>query len=354
MVSIRRDQMHSDIQIFIKRNYSLIFALAFWAILVVPLLKPDVSISSFEQTFFGHEMLIERFNTLRLRLGDRVFPFVNVGKDGWLFFTGDRSMDDYQHTNPYSGHDFAGTRKGLDTLYEQLQQRGIMLMVVIAPDKSTVYPEFMPDQIIQIGKRSRLDQFIDDMRRYGKTPVIDLRPDLIEASKTEQVFYKTDTHWNPLGAYVASTKILSVLAQRYPELVPHPLSDYEMVSKGLVSFDMPRIIGLPSLKEKLWDLQPKFNTGTSFRIVPLPDGTILRISWNQNQNLPSALFYHDSFLNGVLPFLEPQFKQTTSIFRSTIPGMWSLKWVDQVHPDIVIIEYVERYLNSEISIPGNQ
>jgi alginate O-acetyltransferase complex protein AlgJ len=228
-----------------------------------------------------------------------------------------------------------------------------MLVVVIAPNKSTIYPEYMPDQIKVIGSKSRLDQFVDYMQEYGQTPVIDLRPDLIEASKTEQVYLKTNTHWNPLGMYIAYARIVSSLSQWYPDLAAHPLSEYEEFHAGLGTHDLPQIMGLPNIKEDYWALQPKFETGTSVKEVQLSDGTELRLSRNQNQNLPSALFYHDSFLDGVIPFLEPHFSQTTSIPRTGVPGLWDFNWIDQVHPDIVIIEYVERYLNDYFYLPAN-
>jgi hypothetical protein len=337
--------MSFDIMSVIKKVYPIIFVLAFWGISVVPVLKPDINMNTFEETFLGHEKLIEGFNTLRMKLGDRVFPDAIIGNDGWLFYTGDRSIDDYQHTSGYSDSELAEYQKGLDAKYSELQQKGINLVVVIAPNKSTIYPEYMPDQIKVIRSESRLDQFVDYMHKYGQTPVIDLRLDLIEASKTEQVYYKTDTHWNALGQYIAYTKIMSVLSQLYPQMYIHPLSDYEAVHYGLGTHDIPQILGMPNIKEDAWTLQPKFETGTNFRKIPLPDGNIVRLSWGQNKNSPSALIYHDSFLIGLVPFLEPYFSQTTSIFRTTVPGIWNFNWIDQVHPDIVIIESVERFLN---------
>ncbi len=328
-----------------KKIYPFIFALVFWGISITPLFKPDVSIGSFENNFLGHNALIEAFNTLRMRLGDRVFPNVIVGKDGWLFYTADRSIDDYQGTNVFSNGELIDYQKRFDALYEKLQQKSIMLVVIIAPDKNTIYPEYMPDQITKTGDQSRLDEFVEYMRKYGKTPVIDLRPDLLEASKTKQVYYKTDTHWNALGEYIAYAEIMSTLSQRYPELISHPLSEYEAVHAGLITHDIPQILGTPMIREDYWNLQPKFDTGTNTMEIPLSDRTNVRFSWNQNQNLPSALIYHDSFFLGVVPLLEPHFKQTTSIPRTNLPGIWDINWIDQVHPDVVIFESVERFLN---------
>lgn len=118
------------------------------------------------------------FNTLRLKLGDRVFPNVIAGKDGWFFYLGDKTINEYQGTNPYTSNELRDLGNSWDALNSQLQQKGIMLVVLIAPDKNTIYPQYMPDQITKIGDKSRLDQFVDYMHKYGKTPVIDLRSEL--------------------------------------------------------------------------------------------------------------------------------------------------------------------------------
>jgi hypothetical protein len=339
--------MPLNISIVMKRVYPIIFSLAFWGILIVPVLKTGVNISAFEKTSFGHEKLVEVFNNFRFALGDRVFPDVIVGKNGWLFYAGDRSIDDYQRTNSYTDSELLDYQMELDAVYSELQQKGIMLLVLIAPDKNTIYPEYMPEQIVKIGGKSRLDQFVEYMQEYGKTPLIDLRTDLIEASKTNQVYYKTDTHWNHLGAYIAYSKIVSTLSQRYPALAPYPFSDYQVVHAGLLTLDIPRIMGMPQIREDYYSLQPIFETGMNIREVQLSDGRYVRFSRNQNQNFPSALIYYDSFLIGVVPLLEPHFRQTTSILRTSVPGIWDFNWIDQVYPDIVIIEAAERFLNSD-------
>jgi len=39
--------------------------------------------------------------------------------------------------------------------------------------------------------------------------LIDVRRELIEAKKNQQVYYKTDTHWNQRGAFVGYSKIIN-------------------------------------------------------------------------------------------------------------------------------------------------
>ena len=336
-----------------KRIYPLLIALTFWGILIIPILKADLSISTLENNFLGHNTLIEAFNTIRMRLGDRVFPNVIVGEDGWLFYTAAKTINEFQGTNPYTADELRDIGNEWNALAVQLQEKGAMLVVVIAPDKNTIYPEYIPSQIERIGSTTRLDQFVDYMHASGKVLIIDLRADLIAASENEPVYYKTDTHWNPFGEYIAYSRIISALSQRYPKLEPHPFSDYEVVNGGPVTFGIPIILGLPNIREDYLAIRPKFETGTISSEVLLSDRTNVRLSWNQEQGLPSILIYHDSFFVGVVPLLEPHFRQTTSIPNSTVPGIWSIKWVDQLNPDIVVIECVERYINEHIYIPVN-
>jgi alginate O-acetyltransferase complex protein AlgJ len=345
--------MDFDTQLIRKKLYHIIFAFTFLGISIIPALKPGISIRTLENSFFGHEKLIEAFNTLRMRLGDRVFPNVIIGEDGWLYYTAAKTMNEYQGSNPYTPDEMKDVGGSWDALAVQLKQKGIKLIVIIAPDKNTIYPEYLPKQIEKVGSQSRLDQFVEYMDKYGKAHVIDIRPDLIEASKTEQVYYKTDTHWNPRAEYITYQKIMSALSHQYPELEIHPYSDYEEVSGGLVTFGIPRILGMPYIQEEYWSLRPKFETGTTTSEIPLSDEnlTSVRFSSNKNQNLPSMLIYHDSFFVGVVPLLEPHFRQITSIPNTPIPGIWNIHWVDQVHPDIVIIEGVERYINEKIYLP---
>jgi alginate O-acetyltransferase complex protein AlgJ len=340
--------MRSNVVNFMKKTYPVIFALVFWGVSIAPILDPNLSINTIEKGFMGHDELIENYNNLRIAFGDHVFPNVIVGNNGWMFYTGERSIDDYQHTNAFTESELADLQKGFDSLFDQLLQKNITFIVVIAPDKNTIYPLHIPDQIKIVGSESRLDQFINYMLDYGKTPIIDLRPDLLEASRIEDVYYKTNTHWNPYGSFIAYEDIMAALFQRYPGPGSYPMSDYEAVHWGLITHDLTRILGTPNIQEDYWTLQPKFDIGIKFTEEPFSDGTNIRRSSNQDPNLPSALIYHDSFLVGVIPFLERHFSQTTSIPRTSTSGIWNLNWVDQVHPDIVIYEFVERFLNFNV------
>src|SRR3989338_6714146 len=71
-----------------------------------------------------------------------------------------------------------------------------------AADKTSIYPEFLPNYIKVSNKNHRIDKFIKILRKKSADfPLLDLRPILLEAKKNEIIYHETDTHWNARGAH---------------------------------------------------------------------------------------------------------------------------------------------------------
>ncbi len=306
---------------------------------------PGFDLSTLSTNFRWRKDLIRIFETFRLKAGDRVLNNAFIGRDGWLFYSGELSIMDYQNSDPLKKRNLADLQTGLDRLNASLKRDGRTLFVVIVPNKSTVYSQYIPEEIPVIGETSRLDQFLTYMRIKGDTKIIDLRSTLINASVAHDVYYKTDTHWNDLGAYYSYQKIMNALVQDYPMLVPRPLSDFEYTDEGYSTRDLPVLMGMPQIEEKSWALVPDFPDQTQISNILLSDGRNVRFSINQNTALPKLLIFHDSFYNkSLFKFMEPHFGRVTAVPFSKIPGIWSTSWIQKESPDIVIVELVERYL----------
>jgi len=293
--------------------------------------------------------LINFYSSIRFSVGDRIYNSVVIGRDGWLFLTGDGSLMDFQNTNPLNKKKLAKLQRNLHQLNMQLRQKGITLLVVIPPNKSTVYSQFMPEQIPVIGQKSSLDQFVEYMKLNGDAFVLDLRQTLLDASGSREVYYKTDTHWNDVGAYYGYAAIMQTLAVDYPELVPHPLSDFEYTHVADSVHELPLLMGLSSYKEANFDLFPNFEVQLKAEEISLPDGRYIRTVTNTDQQLPKLLVFGDSFYGPLAHFIEPHFSRVKTIPFTYKSGVWSLDWIAQENPDIVIIEIVERYI--DVTLP---
>jgi hypothetical protein len=323
--------------------YSRIFSGLFFVILLLQLVGPNLHINAISEHFLWRMDLIENFNNFRYSFGDHVFNAGLVGKDGWLFYSGDFSINDYQKTSPVGRNRLKEFGKILGSLNERVAKYGGILLVVIPPDKNTIYPQYMPDQIPVIGQTSRLDQLVDYFQKNTQVNVIDLRPVFTDVSKSSQIYYKKDAHWNCLGAYYASNEILSQISPLHAAVELHPLSDFQLGSTLDSSLDISTAMGLGFHEDSI-TLTPKFPTG-DISHESYDQNPLINVSVNSQTELPRAVILHDSFYPECLnQFLEPQFSQVISTHYETALLPDYIKLIDVEKPDVVIVEFAERHI----------
>jgi alginate O-acetyltransferase complex protein AlgJ len=331
------------------RVYSSIFSVLILILLISFVSVPNFNLSAISTNFRWRRDLINFYASLRLNLGDRIYNNAMVGDNSWVFYTGENSISDYQNMENLKLGKLVKLQKNLDRLNKDLGRQGITLLVVIPPNKSTIYPQYMPEQIPIIGHQSRLDQFLEYMELNGDTFVLDLRPTLLEASRSRNVYYKTDTHWNDVGAYYGYVEILHSLVLDYPQLAPHAISDFEYTYAGDSVHDLPLLMGLSNYTEENWALIPNFEIQLKEEKIVLRDGRYVRTITNTDEHLPELLVFGDSFYGSLAHFIEPHFSRVKTVPFTVEDGIWSLDWIRRENPDIVIIEIVERDL--DISLP---
>ncbi len=326
-----------------EKTYSRLFLLVFFIFLLAQLLGVNLKMNAISDRFLLRMSLIREFNRIRYSLGDHVFNDGLVGKDGWLFYSGDFSIHDYQKTAPVGKKDLNELKDILTLLDEAATRNGGSLLVVIPPDKNTIYPQYMPSQIPVIGQSSRLDQVLDYMQTNTEVHVLDLRPILTDASQFSQIYYKQDAHWNCLGAYYASNEIVSNI-NISPQLLPHPLTDFNPGTFLDSTLDIAGTMVL-GFQEEAPTLTSKFITSPDAQQILFTDAKLMKMSVNSQSDLPNAFVLHDSFYNECLnQFLEPYFSKTYSMHYATATLDDYVKWVDREKPDVVIVEFAERHI----------
>jgi hypothetical protein len=233
------------------------------------------------------------------------------------------------------------------------------MIVLIAPDKSTIYPEYLVPPMPQIAP-TRLDQLAAATERAG-IMFLDLRPALNAAKSSGPLYYKADTHWTPLGAFVAANQILHALHPIYPEI--------DALRSGSWSFEYAYSAGgdlMPTF-DYPWDAHERvpiavrnFPDQVRYRgsepMPPIPpiqgwshdlDGSI---AVTARTDRPKLLVIGDSYSVALLPFLQQEFSQVAFIAASRNSTFEEYRFVERYRPDIVLFEKVERYLSN---IPSN-
>ncbi len=331
----------------LKKYYPILLIVVFLGMLLLPLRTLALDPKAIEESFYPRGKLIALTANLRLRLGDRVFPKVIVGDEGWLVYTSESDIEDYQKADLFSDEELARIQKSLDKLSARYAQQGITLVVVVPPNKNSIYPERVPAQVPVLGEQSKLEQLVEYLGQHGQTQLLDLRPALTAAKTEREIYYATDTHWNDYGAYIAYAAVMTELQKTYPSLAPHPISDFKVVTRAPEQLDLAENIGTTLYEEARIQFAPQYESHTSYKNVTV-GGRKLMFSYNPDPSLPSMVLYHDSFFFRVIPLLGEHFRNGVYVQNYIAGGLWSLSWVDEQKPDVVIIEFSERYLKDLI------
>ncbi len=99
-----------------------------------------------------------------------------------------------------------------------LIKNGIVYFVVIAPNKHSIYPEYLPEDLRPTNNPLRIDQLLAALKERNITNIIDSRSLLKSAKKEQQLYYKTDTHWNSVAGYLVPEFIASKLKLYFPDI----------------------------------------------------------------------------------------------------------------------------------------
>ena len=158
---------------------------------------------SWLQDHISHRSIcISLFSRMMQAIGTSSEPQVLLGQDGWLYFR--ETLNDYTCEAPLSDDGIARLALLLETADDGLRRSGSSLILAIAPNKASIYPQFMnpayPRGEISSGNADRL-------RRTVHVPWVPLFTLLSERSD-EGVYFRKDTHWNGLGARIAANAIL--------------------------------------------------------------------------------------------------------------------------------------------------
>lgn len=181
-------------------------------------------------------------------LGD-AGPKALPGRDSWLFYRPDA---DYLILPAFDEPRFY--KDAYDTLVEgrrvnprnpliamkrfrdQLQARGIALLVVPIPVKAAVYPEKLGRGFDSVPPSPTL-RLLDSLRALG-IPAVNLHAALLRARKSGAgpLYLRDDTHWTPAGMEAAAAEVLRTL-RSHPAWIAAPDSLRRRYGSATVSLE---------------------------------------------------------------------------------------------------------------------
>ena len=97
------------------------------------------------------------------------------------------------------------------TLSEAASEHNAHVIVLVGPSKSSIYPQHLPDELVPSEKRYSTF-FMDRLKDIPNLIAYDPTSDLLQLSLSEGLLYfRTDTHWNYKGAFLAYTNLLKLI-----------------------------------------------------------------------------------------------------------------------------------------------
>ncbi|MEN8200524.1 MAG: hypothetical protein ABFR63_10685 [Thermodesulfobacteriota bacterium] len=311
------------------------------------------------QDHFGmREWFIHRYQReVDKRFGATGFADVVEGGDGWFFYAGDGLLEDLRGELHFSDKQRQLFWNRMEEREEWLGARGVAYIFLVAPDKQSIYPEYLPLSLRQTMGESRLDQLLAAKPQGKSQTLLDIRSRL-QREKGEHVLYdRSDTHWNLRGSSYAYRAIVERTQTLFPAFISRPDFHFAPRLSYLPGGDLAQMIGR---SKEIAEGRPVLMT-TAFSGVekPLPEEIAdlvtlpaLQAQYSENQRGQlRVLVLHDSFFNQLRPFVSETYASVLYLWkyadRKTLGFFTEKRMTDLIEiyePDLVIEETVERRL----------
>lgn len=256
---------------------------------------------------------------------------VIVGEDGFLFYN--ETTADYCGESVLSPEEIDAIADSLKQMADAAAGYGAKLIVAVAPNKNTVYGEYMPAAYRAVRERaegpSNMDLLYDALKERGVL-YADLRPCLANAE--ELTYHKRDTHWNGVGALAAYNTILDTLA------IPHEdFSSYPLIHTSDFPGDLDGML-YPGADKTDDNCMPEFDFASAFVYTSAGTAPMSMTLTTRSGGTGSLLVFRDSFGSAMIPYFSASFQEVR--YERATP--YRIDLLSRYPADAVIIEIAER------------
>lgn len=288
-----------------------------------------------------------RWNSEIKLLGFGVSPTDSAlpGANGFLFCTVNHTIEIHRGVRPF-GPDLLGKWvRALEARRAWCERRGIRYLYFVAPDKESIYSDYMPSWCAPLGP-TRLDQLLIAIQREAPlVELVDMRA-VFRAARArdtprDKLYSALGTHWDGTGCYTAYRVMAEALQRHFPAI--HPLG-WDELDKSPLDFNSDSW----ALRMYINDLLDPHLLG----VVVSPDSRRPKVQYEadpahrilrftaDDSGLPKAMMFHDSFAGGVVRLLSEHFAS----FVCKHGGNLDEGLIEEVQPDVVFDLFVERNL----------
>lgn len=310
----------------------------------------------FEDYYNDHfgfrEKLIYQYNReMAKKFGLSGVSSVMAGKEGWYFYSKNKVINDFRGLTPLTEQQLVSWKTDLVCKKDWLAKQGAHHLFVVAPSKQTIYPEYLPDAIQNVKGVTHLEQLIDYLDKDPDVDILNPKPELLKAKTKTRLYYKTDTHWNEYGAFIAYKEIINQISRWFPEdPFNYDFYFHDTLKEG-PGGDLAKMLDLhKTLKEMSPDLKKRHYCAQPMelhrQLKDLRKGLKRRkgrepfMKGCKDAKL-RALVFRDSAFFAIEPFFSENFNQVIYLWQ-TYDQKTAARLIEYFHPHIVIEEIGER------------
>jgi hypothetical protein len=294
------------------------------------------------------------YKTLHLSLNSAQ---VVAGKENFLFlgnsFAGviDKTTGELQ----YKKQDIDRWTTEVKKLQDWYENQGMAFVIVIAPNKHTVYSNKLPDSLQYKDGATTTDAIVKAAIEKG-IHILDLKYRLREKKRDAQLYFYTDTHWNNYGASVGYEETIKYLNEVYGKnYQPVHYRMKKIVSKG--GGDLARLLKIKYFLSEhnetdyhfIFDKKNRVCSGeitVDNLLTPCTPGIRKKFNYyvvnDTALNKEKLLYVCDSFGLENSQLYRETFHTVWRLHLSYTNGAFLSDFVNKYKPNIVIYQIVER------------
>ena len=251
------------------------------------------------------------------------------GTDGYYFYAD--SLDSYQGKVSLDERELYGTTRVLALIQEYVESQGGAFIFTTAPNKNTLYPQYMPYYYRKICEKGDLELLQERIAEAG-IPYADLKEAFDR--EDEVLYHRLDSHWNNKGAALAAGVILDGLGQGHTDYEEIPYEVREDFDGDL--YEMVYPLGRKKDANVYYEKAFAFSYQEGFKSTE-----DMSIHTENPEKERSAVVFRDSFGNSLTPFLAEEYGK--GYFSRTVP--YPVDALTEEEADTLIFEIVERHLD---------
>ena len=256
------------------------------------------------------------------------------GTDGWFFLGNNYNnvLNNSFGNDPFTEKEITNTIAYLRGLKDYFNSKNIAFYVVIPPDKNNIYQEFLPYKLKQ--NTTKLNVLKPLLKEKANINIIDLSIPLLKNKNKQQLYYKTDTHWNYYGAYIGYNYTIDIIRKDF-NLNKVAINDFEFINEIYTKGDLTKMIN--KIKDEP-SITIKKKVNSKAKLISKTNNTI---HYQNNTKSLKTILFRDSFATNWIPFFNESFQEIIYHKKHII----NKNEIESFKPDIVIFEIIERNID---------